>query len=124
MRGRKVCAVGLAFSALTLLTSPSAAAEDAYSVRGGETLVVGKQSRAGLRTIAPGVYSVRILDPNRMTTYGGQWTTCKTLLCGPGYEDNFDRMGIVLPTGAAQLMQVEPGDVAVYLFDVLATRVE
>lgn len=124
MLARKVCTAAVAVTALALLTSPPASAEETYSVRAGETFVVGKQSRAGLRTIAPGVYSVRILDPSHMTTYGGQWTTCKTLLCGPGYEDNFDRMGVILPTGGAQLMQVEPSDVAVYLFDVLATRVE
>ncbi len=46
------------------------------------------------------------------------------LLCGMGYEDNIDRMRIILPNTSAVPMQVEPNDVAVYLLDVVATRVE
>ena len=87
--------------------------------------MVGNQSRAGLKPIAPGVYNVRLRDPNHMTTCDGQWCTCQTLLCGTGYEDNIDRAGIVMPQNSSGvLMEVKPSDVAVFLFDAVATRVQ
>lgn len=122
MKRFRVGAVALATAAAAISVAPDAQAET-YTVRGGETFSVG-QPRAGLRSIAPGTYSVRLRDPNDMVTYGGQWSTCKVLLCGMGYEDNIDRTGIVLPNTAGSLMQVQQSDVAVYLFDVVVTRVE
>jgi hypothetical protein len=71
---------------------------------GGKTFAVG-QPRAGLDSIAPGIYNVRLRDPNHMTSYGGQWSTCQTLLCGPGYEDNIDPMGIVLPQNSSGVLR-------------------
>jgi hypothetical protein len=118
-------AAAAAVTAATVFSAPPVHAEAYTDGGGGETFVVGNQSRAGLKPIAPGIYNVRLRDPNQMTTYGGQWSTCQKLLCGTGYEDNMDRMGIVMPQNSSGvLMAVKPSDVAVFLFDVVATRVQ
>lgn len=111
-------------AAMSIGLSAPAHAETYSDGGGGQTFSVG-QARAGLQPIAPGIYNVRIIDPNHMTTYGGQWSTCLTVMCGMGYEDNMDRMGIILPQNTnGVLMEVKPTDAAVYLFDVVATRVQ
>ncbi len=114
-----------AVAAAAILSAPAAHAETYTDGGGGKTFVVGSQPTAGLTPIDPGVYNVRIIDPSHMTTYGGQWSTCQKILCGNGYEDNFDRTGIILPKNSSGvLMEVKSSDVAVYLFDVIATRVQ
>jgi hypothetical protein len=114
------------FAAIAVgISAPHAIAEAYTDGGGGETFAVGSQPKAGLKPIAPGIYNVRLIDPNHMTTTGGQWSTCQTLLCGMAYADNLDRTGIVMPQNSSGiLMEIRPSDVAVYLFDVVATSVQ
>ena len=59
-------------AAAVAISAPHAIAEAYTDGGGGETFVVGSQPKAGLKPIAPGIYNVRLIDPNHMTTYGGQ----------------------------------------------------
>ncbi|TDK96497.1 hypothetical protein EI067_15465 [Mycobacterium paragordonae] len=115
------------FVTLVALAAPAFADPGVIRADGpGGVYAVGSVPKGGLEAaIPPGTYRVQAGNGDPDTTFGmGIWYRCKSVLCGPSYVQNIVATGGVQPgTTAAPLMQIEPTDVAVYLFNVVLTRV-
>jgi hypothetical protein len=82
---------------------------------------IGDQPSGGApRAIPPGRYTVTLVDD---TIGAGTWIRCKSVLCGLEYPDNQISIANGFGPGYSSVVELEPSDVAVWIQNVILTRV-